>query len=233
MTNPTNPPRTTTDPARPRHRWGMGVTDPAAKSTNPGVRAWWGIGALLAVMFVVAAAWRYGTTEAIDHRRQPAPAPRSQRPAQPGRGRGKHRGSTIEYCELRKAAGEALRFRKGLGAEAPPFMMHVNAQALSTTRRPAKVHCLAESMTLCVLPQPPQANARRPGCPLSGAISATLRMARPASLTYSLRYLREHCRGRPRGKPAQQTYTGNVKKCWCTRLHARRFRPIPWAVATV
>jgi|tagenome__1003787_1003787.scaffolds.fasta_scaffold19881984_1 hypothetical protein len=56
--------RTTTDPDRPRRRWGMGVTDPAAKSTNPGVRAWWGIGALLAVMFVVAAAialWNYRT----------------------------------------------------------------------------------------------------------------------------------------------------------------------------
>ena len=31
--------RTTTDPARPRRRWGMGVTDPAAKSTNSGIRA--------------------------------------------------------------------------------------------------------------------------------------------------------------------------------------------------
>jgi hypothetical protein len=55
--------RTTTHPGR-RRRWGMRVTDPAAKSTNPGIRAWWGIGALLAIMFVVAAAialWNYRT----------------------------------------------------------------------------------------------------------------------------------------------------------------------------
>jgi|SRR4029079_16636983 hypothetical protein len=57
--------RTTTDPGGgPRRKWGMRVTDPAASSTNPGIRAWWGIGALLAVVLVVAAAislWNYRT----------------------------------------------------------------------------------------------------------------------------------------------------------------------------
>jgi hypothetical protein len=37
-------------------------------------------------------------------------------------------------------------------------------------------------MMLCVVPQPPQANASSPGCPLAGAISATLRIARPHRL---------------------------------------------------
>jgi hypothetical protein len=61
--NPGNPPRTSTDPAR-RAEWGLDVTDPPPKSTNPGLRAWAGIGALLAVTFIVAAAialWNYGT----------------------------------------------------------------------------------------------------------------------------------------------------------------------------
>ena len=61
--NPGDPPRTSTEPAR-RRRWGMRVTDPAAKSTNPGIRAWMGIGALLALVLVVAAAislWNYRT----------------------------------------------------------------------------------------------------------------------------------------------------------------------------
>jgi hypothetical protein len=56
--------RTTPNPGRPRHRWGMRVTDPAAKSTNPGIRAWLGIGVLLAIVLVVAAAialWNYRT----------------------------------------------------------------------------------------------------------------------------------------------------------------------------
>jgi hypothetical protein len=57
--------RTSTDPARrPRRKWGMRVTDPPAGSTNPGIRAWWGIGALLALTLVVAAAiglWNYRT----------------------------------------------------------------------------------------------------------------------------------------------------------------------------
>jgi hypothetical protein len=35
---------------------GAWASDPAAKSTNPGIRAWWGIGALLAVILLVAAA---------------------------------------------------------------------------------------------------------------------------------------------------------------------------------
>ena len=48
--------RTTTDPGRPRRRWGMRVTDPGAKSTNPGTRAAWGIGGLLAVILLGAAA---------------------------------------------------------------------------------------------------------------------------------------------------------------------------------
>ena len=55
--------RTTTDPGR-RRRWGSRVTDPPANSTNPGIRAWWGIGALLAVVLAVAAAialWNYRT----------------------------------------------------------------------------------------------------------------------------------------------------------------------------
>jgi hypothetical protein len=40
----------------------MRVTDPSPRSTNPGIRAWWGIGALLALVFIVAAAialWNY------------------------------------------------------------------------------------------------------------------------------------------------------------------------------
>jgi hypothetical protein len=56
--------RTTTDAGRPRRKWGMRVTDPAAKSTNPGIRAWSGIAALLAVVLIVAAAialWNYRT----------------------------------------------------------------------------------------------------------------------------------------------------------------------------
>jgi hypothetical protein len=57
--------RTTTDPGRrSRRKWGMRVTDPAAKPTNPGIRAWWGIGALLAAVLVIAAAislWNYRT----------------------------------------------------------------------------------------------------------------------------------------------------------------------------
>jgi hypothetical protein len=53
--DPRDPPRTSAGPGR-RRPWGMRVTDPRAKSTNPGIQAWWGIGALLAVMFVVAAA---------------------------------------------------------------------------------------------------------------------------------------------------------------------------------
>jgi hypothetical protein len=54
MTNPTDPPRTSTDPAR-RAAWGMGVTDPGPKSTDSGLRAAWGIGAFIVVMLVVAA----------------------------------------------------------------------------------------------------------------------------------------------------------------------------------
>jgi hypothetical protein len=57
--------QTTTDPGRrPRRKWGMRVTDPVSNSTNPGIRAWWGIGALLALTLIVAAAislWNYRT----------------------------------------------------------------------------------------------------------------------------------------------------------------------------
>jgi len=42
------------DPAR-RPAWGMGVTDPPPRSTDSGLRAAWGLGAIFAAVLIVAA----------------------------------------------------------------------------------------------------------------------------------------------------------------------------------
>jgi hypothetical protein len=60
---PGDPSRMSAGPSR-KAEWGLDVTDPPPKSTNPGLRAWLGIGALLAVTLIVAAAialWNYQT----------------------------------------------------------------------------------------------------------------------------------------------------------------------------
>ena len=62
----------------------MRVTDPASNSTNPGIRAWWGIGALLALTLIVAAAislWNYGT-----HTSPTATGPVQSAPSTTGQG---------------------------------------------------------------------------------------------------------------------------------------------------
>jgi hypothetical protein len=60
--DPTDPPRTPTDPTR-RAEWGLGVTDPPARSTDSGLRAAWGIGAIIVAVLIVAAIalWNHRT----------------------------------------------------------------------------------------------------------------------------------------------------------------------------
>jgi hypothetical protein len=59
-------------------------TDPPRTSTDPARRAGWGIGALVVVVLIVAAV-AYAMNRALHRRQQAARAPRNQRPAAPAR----------------------------------------------------------------------------------------------------------------------------------------------------
>ena len=84
--NPTDPPRTSTGPARRRRApWGMRVTDPAT-STDSGFRAAWGIAAFLVVIVNIVAAMVLGDHQSRTSSTATSPSTTQSAPSSTGQG---------------------------------------------------------------------------------------------------------------------------------------------------